>query len=466
MSKFFEDVGNVVSAPFKSVYGLVTNNPKYNSLEDQYNQSFGDSNPVADVFQNEGLNKAARIFSAPSWDALGKPGEAFANFIDTQNSILPADWRPYAQPVESALLNFVPGVGPLLSAGYNTAYQGGKQQELNKGFDWGELGKNAAINFGTAAATLGANKLLSNADRASSLKAFQATPDSATGSFNAGNNLNTILGNVGTSSATPGLAANTAGNLAADSASALSSIGAAIPETASAGSSALSAFNTPFNSSNQSLVPRAQAAQSSGIGDAFYKNAVHDFPGVANRTLAATLAPEGSQPISGTALDSFGASPDAAATQPSYQFGDILNAFGGSEGTNPNSSGVRIDSNALDQIGQRLSANNYLQTNQARDTALPAGQYKPVENTPYSNRLTEINKGTDQAFSDLLNEVGNYNKYYSVIDNNPGVTTDQLDAYLNDPTSGLIGNFSVPQEQTNFFQGLRPLTSQNTPLLH
>lgn len=469
MSHFFEDVGNVVSAPFKGTYGLLTNNPKYNSIGDIYNQTVGDSNSLADVFQNEGLNKASKIFSLPSWDELGKPGQAFSTFIDRQNSVLPADWRQYAQPVESALLNFVPGAGPLLSAGFNTAYQGGKQQEQNKGFDWGDFGKNAAVNFGTAAIQTGANSLLNNAKAASSLKAFEGTPSSVASAGNSAINSN-VLGAfnpasvAGASAATPGFAATSAANLASNSANALGSIGANIPQAVSAGSSALNAFNTPFNSSTQSdsLLPKAQQVQASGLGDKVYNNAIQPVANVAKEDIVSSLAPTANRPIS-SSLDGFGST---GGGNSSLQYGDLLNAFGGDEINKPNPNGNRIDSTALDQIGQRLGANVYLQQNQARDAALPAGQYQAAQNTPYANRLSEIGKGADQEFSDLLDQVGNANKYYSIIDSNPGITTDQLDQYLNDPSSGLIGNFSVPQEQSSFFQGLRPLNPTNSSLLH
>lgn len=480
MSHFFEDVGNVITAPFRAIGGFVSGNPKYNSIGDLYDKTIGPENPIADTFNNEGLNKAARLFSAPSWDALGKPGEAFANFIDTQNSILPADWRPYAQPVESALLNFIPGVGPLVSAAYNTAYQGGVQQRDNKGFDWGELGKNAAINFGTAAATMGANSLVSNANNAAN-----ASKDAATlANFNAATNQAS-----GTSSALSSTAANAARNtqgaLAAFSPSAVTPAMTLI----NGGVGAATGASTPTFSNANTV-----ASSGSNIGDFAYKSAVNSAPKLVNEALTSTLAPQGTQPISGV-MNGFSATPSLQTGAPTQQWGALLNAFGGDEGNTPNPNGPRYDETAINNAVVRLGANNYLQQSQARDTALPAGQYTPEQNTPYANRLDEINKGTDQSYQDLRSQIDNANNYYGFLDTNPGLTTEQLDTYINnpdsigqinnankyysilsnnegltadelntylaDPSTGVLGKFSVPSESAGDFAGLTTPTMPN-----
>lgn len=373
--------------------------------------------------------KGKEVLRLPTYDEWGKPGQMFADRIDARNSILPADWRPYAQPIESALLNFIPGVGPMVSAAFNTAYQGGKQQQLNKGFDWGKFGQQAATNFGTAGLTMGANSILNNANQARQ-------------SANTLANFNTNL---------PGVSGNTS--------SALNSTVNAAKASTQGAANALSRFP----GSSFSVTPAAFNVQTSGLGDKLYDTSVNATKDLGTSVLSDTLAPKEVTPISG-AMDQF--SVDGTQTPGyGYQFGDILNAFGGKEITNPNASGPRIDSTALDTIMQRLSANNYLQQMGVRDTSLPAGQWTPDLNTPYNKQLKNINEGTNQAYNDLQNEVGNYNKYYSVMDANPGLTNEQLNNYIKNPDTGLMGNFRVPSDQFDFFRTLKPLTPLNTSLL-
>lgn len=501
MSKFFEDVGEIFSYPVKTVYNLVTNNPKGNSLSDIYNNTVTSGNPfqqfVSDIPGVNLLKKAtgadlAAPFSGPSWQDWGKPGQAFSSLVDQGNKALPSVFQPFAQPAEALALSLF---NPYAGAAFQTAYQGGKQQEANKGFDWGELGKNAAINFGTAGVADFANKAISGANAARAASgpfSVSGAGKAATGS------LDSILGDVGTSAATPGFAANTATALAANSGNAFNAIGA-IP----AATSALSGFNPGLVGHSQSLVSNANALQGSGTGsaaydplaykntvaDSLYNTAVKSTTPLANNALTATLAPQGSSPVSGT-FDGFSseASPVNAGVGSGTQWGDILNAFGGDEINNPNPNGPRIDATAFNSMVDRLGANNFLQQNQARDVALPAGQYQPELNTPYANRLSEINKGSTQSYSDLVDQVNNANRYYGLIDTTPGLTPETLDAYLNDPTaiskvnnanqyysminsnpgltadqidayianpsSGLIGNFTVNPDQASQFAGL------------
>lgn len=443
MSHFFEDVGDVITAPFRTVYDVVTGNPKYNSLGDIYNQTLGPSNPLADVAQNEGANKLAGLVSAPSWGDLGKPAQAFSGQIDKFSGLLPPDWRPYAEPVEAAALSLF---NPFAGAAFNTAYQAGQNQAQPGAFDWGELGKDAAINFGSAGIAQGAKSLLTadNVANAAAQTGIHA-PD--------------VLQNLGPdTSSLAGFSATTPAALAANSTTALSNINA-LPALASA----VDGFNPNLVGSSQSVLPQAQTLQSSGLGDKIYQGAINTGKTLGTQALAATLAPSGNQPISGAgALDGFAPVDLNAPAEGNY--GDILNAFGGSEINTANPNGPRIDDNAFNSDVNRLAANAYLQANNARDVALPAGQYQPSQNTPYANRLNEINKGATQSYADLLDEVNNANSYYSIIDSNPGLTTDQLDTYLNDPSTGVLGNFQVTPDLAPLFQGIRPLNPQNTSL--
>ncbi len=469
MSKFFQDVGDVISLPAKTAYNAVTGNPKGNSIGDIWNNTVGPGNPYQELASDapgaQLYNKAtggnvSAPLSLPTWDSLGKPGQAFAEHVDQSNKALPEVFQPYAQPAEALVLS---SFNPFAGAAFQTAYQGGKQQELNKGYDWGELGKDAASNFGTAAISAGANKLISNANTANAAKDFAASPDSVNSGLRAADNANMFAAfhpaeTLGTTAATPGLAATTSSALATDSANALGSIGA---QAASSGG-ALAPFDQPFNSSSQSLIPQANAVQSSGLGDVAYKAAIGAGKNLTNEALTSTLAPEGVQPIGG-AFDAFSS---INGEQPQSQWGDILNAFGGSELNTANPNGPRVNDLAFNDMVNRLSANNYLQQTQARDTALPAGQYEAPLNTPYSNRLNEINSGTTQSYKDLIDQVNNANRYYGVIDSNPGLTPEQLDAFLQDKSSGLIGDFQVPQDQLNYFDNIRPLGPTNNSLLH
>jgi len=394
-----------------------------------------DSNPfiagtklVSDTIGNFSP-KGKEIFRMPTYDELGKPGQAFADRIDAKNSILPASWRPYAQPLESLALSVF---NPFAGAAFNTAYQGGKQQQENKGFDWGRLGKDAAINFGTAGLQAGANQLISNANNAAS-----AAKNAATLS-----NFNTGLG-----------ATNSVTNAGVNAANA-------------ARQGALSAFNNPGAIANTSFsaIPSAVAVNSSGAGDVAYKAAVNTGKEVGSQAIAATLAPPQQQPIAGV-MNNF-QPVDKGSTRPTLQWGDLLNAFGGSGLDKPNPNGYRIGDSDINDMTIRLGANNYLQQQQAKDKALPAGQFQAWQNTPYANRLNEIQAGSDQSIQDLLKEADNYNNYYRVIDANQGLTNDQLDAYIKDPTTGVLGDFQVPQDQWDYFRNLRPLGPQTTSLIH
>lgn len=573
MSKVFQDVGEVVSLPFKNAYNVVTGNPKGNSIGDIWNNTIGPGNPLEQLaydMPGQSLarkatgNDASKMFTAPNWDTMGRPGEAFAERVDNMNKIFPSVLQPYAQPLEAFALNFVPGAGPLLSAGYNTAYQAGKQQQQNKGVDWGEIGKNAAINFGTAGLTMGANKLISMAKTSSEATAAAraaAGPSnfSPTASLKGGADAvgsaaldpfsqlartapTDAFSQFGTSAATPGFAGNTASNLYSNSVNAFNSYpkysmstgfeanmadqvgsgkgvfnefspmgdsnsyigsevyGKGLSDVKNAVSSeeALNAIGmhaspldarqgpqtvgnslrsvgapdqTPRLGSSMSNLPAASAVQSSGIGNAAYNTTANTGNTLLNATirtgeslgknaLASTLAPN-TQPIAG-ALDNFGNPIDG---QYSTQWGDVLNAFGGSEINTPNPEGYRINNDAMNKMIDRLGANTYLQQSQARDQAIPAGQFQSEQNTPYANRLSSINKGADQSYKDLAEQVNNANRYYSVIDSNPGLNPEDLDKFLADPSTGVLGQFRVPTDQLDYFKGIRTLGPQNMSLL-
>lgn len=451
MSKFFEDIGDVLSYPVKETYDIVTGSPKANSLGDIWNNTAGPGNPFQELESDapgaqlyKGLTGGdlSAIFQAPSWQDLGKPGQAFAGQIDQDNKILPTSFQPYAEPLEAFALDVF---NPFAGAALQTAYQGGEEQANQKGFDWGELGKNAAINFGTAGITSGVNSALTGANQANALSAFQSSPNSLESAFNGSNNIDSLT------NAAANFAPNeTANALASTSANALNSVGG-IPYM----QAATDGFNPNMIGASQSIIPSAQGLQSSGSGiqDSAYKAALQGAKSLAPNALNATLNPPGAEAVSG-AFDGF-SSPSLTATAPQSSWGDVLNAFGGDAVNTPNPNGPRIDAASFDQSVGRLAANDLLQQNQARDLSLPAGQYQADQNTPYQNQLNSISGGATQAYTDLLNETNNANAYYGIIDSNPGLTSDQLNTYLTDPNAiGEINNADAYQNILNNNAGL------------
>lgn len=462
MSKFFRDVGEVVAEPFKTAYNVVTNNPKGNSIGDVWNNSFGDGNPIQNfihdmpdvsILRKANLGDWSKLAQAPSWDTMQTPLAAFSERVDTVNKVLPEVVQPYAVPVETAALGLV---NPFLGASFNTAYNAGNNQAQPGEFDWGKFGKDAAVNFGTAALASGANKLISNANKATAAKTYNPGPAnfSEAATLKGGADIPNALdnfGQLGQSSATQGFA-NTASSTSS------------IPSLASSGvTSSLSSFQPSYNTSSTSTIPQASALQSSGnLGDKLYQAGVRTTQGVGSSALASTLAPVGAEPISGS-TDNLSSS-DASLYTP--QYGDVLNAFGGEELNTPNANGYRIDDAAFQRMTDRLGANSYLQQSQARDSFIPAGQVEQEPNTPYSNRIKQINSGTQQSYKDLLDQKNNANKYYSLIDSNPGLTPEELDAFLRDKSSGTLGQFRVAPEQMGYFDNIRSLSPQNTSLVN
>lgn len=376
---------------------------------------------------------AKTYFEPPTWDQLQKPAQAFSQQIDAKNSILPSVLRPYAQPLEEAALS---AFNPLIGAAYQTAYQAGQNQAQPGAFDWGRLGKDAAINFGTAGLQIGAKDLISSANAANTAKAATAnfSPGSLEGAYNP---------------AIPGTTAGFSGYASAPNA--LASFNPTSDALNLASSGASSAANFPVTSASQAPA-----------GQGLYKAGVQAGQGLGSNALGSTLAPQGAQPISGT-MDNFQTT-SGQSSQPTLQWGDLLNAFGGP--TSPNPGGPRYDENAVNGIVQRLGANTYLQQNQARDNYLPTGQFQASQNSPYGNRISQINHGADQSYKDLIDQVNNANSYYGVIDANPGLTSDDLNKYLQDPSTGVLGNFNVPQASVPYLQNIRPLSPLNNSLLH
>lgn len=397
-------------------------------------QGFGD---VAGTIT--GSQKVEDIFSPPTWEELGKPGEAFYNEFNEGAGVLPPSWRQYAAPAVSTALNFVPGVGPLLSAGFTTAYNAGGMQANQKGMDWGKVGKDAAINFGTAAAQMGASKLTSNVNaNAQNAADFRTSPSGMRAGFDASQ---PALGWKEAATANAGGLPKTASTMSAFSA-APASFG--MPSGAEATAPSLSSAASTDSLSKLQFSPT----------DRVYKAAVGAGSNVAGDALASTLAPQGATPLSGF----YGAEGEGTDVN-GYNFGDELSAFGDAGVLNtPNPTGPRIGSSEVDAMVSRRGANAYLQQMGARDQALPAGQTLPEPNTPYANRLTEINQGADKSMEDLSNEIRNYNAYWGIRDANPQITDEMMNGFMADPTT-------VPQNMQPYFQGIQPMSMFNTSMI-
>lgn len=457
-----------------------------------YDYTVGPNNPVSSGLDAMGFHKAAGLVAAPSWDELARPAQAFANDFDQKAGILPPSWRQYAEPVVAAALNFIPGVGPLISAGFSTAYNAGNMQRNQKGMDWGKVGVDAAKNFGTAAIQMGASKLLSNAQTSqmNNLRSAQAgaaaTPAGVGAPTGAGTMASARAASMPLGGSPVNVPISQSGSMmgqgfltsqaANDAAVGLQGAGA-LRNSISQGS-ALEGFNNPMTntslpSPNVSSIPKvagsSASAMTSSQGQSYSPS---DTPQLStldkayNKTLsgltpqeqakgqlmgvAQTLA-SGQQNAPLEGFDTSGGLTGGDTTQ-GYQFGDQLNAF-----RDPTATG-KISPQELNDMTMKIGYNNYQQQQGARDTYLPAGQTEPNPNTPYSGQLNQINQGTEKSYEDLLKEVDNYNAINSIMEANPSYTLGDVNNAILNPTQ------ADPAFQP-WLQGLQPYIPQNTSLL-
>jgi hypothetical protein len=467
--------------------------PVGKAIEDAAQQSWDNMSPQALVgngLDSMGFKKAGALVKGPSWEDLGKPGQAFAEDFDRHAGVLPPSWRQYAAPVTSALLNFIPGVGPLVSAGFTTAYNAGKMQQNQKGMEWGKVGVDALKNFGTAAvgtAMQGANAAAKTAQAGNaSTRAGLAASNIAQPTFamSSAPNAMSAFGGAAPLASTAAKSANTAAQamkfLDQGYSSALAANAAKGTNNAVAGPEALDAEafrasdqgmgagysaqtgDTSLPATNTYKVSSAQPQalpMSTNVANKAYNSVTDSLSttGQAKSQLAGvaqTLAAPGAKPA--TSMDSFDST--GSGTYDGYQFGDMLGAYGGVYAPNPE--GRRIGGTQLDEMTQRVGVNNYLQTQNARDTFLPTGQTEVQPNTPYTNQMTNIDTSTNKSYQDLLREVDNYNAYYGIIDANPGMTEDIANTFINNP------DLQVPNQQgQNLWQGIQPMSMFNTSMI-
>jgi hypothetical protein len=389
-------------------------------------------------------------------------------------------------------------------------------QATQKGMDWGEVGKNAAINFGTAGLQMGAANAAkaaqaAQAARASTMTGMAANAGQGLKFSQAANGLNAF--NVGGQALAPGLntgksavaafdlarsagAASNAMNAAQraqeaadafDSAKFASSdqgMRAGFDATQAADAASIPQSQSALSSFKEASLPTVQASTpapamsvgassakastlplSTRIADSAYNAATKTGPTgtspiseFGNQALTATLAPQGAQPLSGSFE---GAGVGGAG---GYQSGgDVLGAFGDPQMFTPNASGKRIDAAALERMTQSLGNNAYLQQRDVQDKFIPTGQTEPLPNTPYNTNFNQVNQNQDRAYQDLLSQVDNWNWYHGIKDANPDFTDETMQQYIEQPD--LRPMAQVGGNPMDIFNGLKMPNLYNTSFI-
>lgn len=366
-------------------------------------------------FSSQPVTKAVtapfKIYEPSFWE---KPAEGFAEMVDDTAGILPKAVRPYAAPVIGAGLSIF---NPFLGAGFNTAYNAGKQQQAGGDFDWSDFGKDAVINFGTA----GVADWAKNAGATRTAKSLVANKAQYAPQFS-----EAVSGAVG--SGTGGAASGAGGVLEA-----FKNVSAGVPSISS------------------NYKPVAQLQSSEGAWDKFKTGAQvtaeKSAPQLANQALTATLSPEGTKPIGG--MDMASGLADSGVDTPAY--GDALRAFGSADMLTPDANGqYTVDPDAAARGFDAISANNWMQKSARRDQFLPAGQTSAAENTPYNTQLGNIEASTEQYQKDFTEQLNQAAMTKELMRLNPSLTSDKIMEYKADPSK-------LPETMRPFFQQLNPI---------
>lgn len=419
-----------------SIHGVISGHPSRQlwSLRNAF-QSFTDAitfAPRVVAGAATGAVAGATGGSAKSgWDeGFKKPQETTSEWFDKASPYV----NQYAPMVAGGALTLM-GM-PYLGAGLMTAMQGYQGYDQTGKVDWNQLGKNAAINYGTAGIADWAKS--AGAAAKTSQQGVQAGKNIvASGSAPLTSNAITLGGT------TPGIA-QTASNLGVGSGTLLNGV----PSTMAAFGSAAGAEGAKQMSSVDAARQKTLSQQApTSIPDQAYNASVAAAPQLGNTALTATLAPKQSTPLSG-----FDATTSLTGDGDVYDPSGLenFNAFGG----DAVGSSDPITQEQYDEMFRNLSKNAGLQINATRDIMLPAGQDLPDPNTPYSDQLMDIGKSYTQSALDLDNYVGSeninrinaknektytdYNKQLqdSLMQNNPGrVTPDVFSGWLKDRTT-------------------------------
>ena len=307
----------------------------------------------------------------------------------------------YGPQVVGAALNFVPGVGPLLSAGWNTAMAGIQSYQNDGKINWGDVGKTAAISGAGAALSMGADKLASGAKAAQ--QGAQAGKNLvASGAAPATSNLLSVGGQ-----ALP----QTASSIGQGAGSLVSGVPSTMSAFNAAGASASAAEASKFSSSVDASRDAMSKQAPTTTMDKVYNKAVgsqtspaavtSQLTSIGQQALANTLAPQGTSALSG--FDSSQGMLTGTAAQPTGQ--DIFNAFGGLD-YSPTAQFTQAD---LDKMRGDLMQNTGQQLSGVNDTFTPPSQYMATENTPKMKQTVDVMKGFDQGNIDLTNYVNEEN---------------------------------------------------------
>jgi hypothetical protein len=227
------------------------------------------------------------------------------------------------------------------------------------------------------------------------------------------------------------------------------------------------------NYAQTSAVPQA-LPMSTQIADSVYNSAVGSMTpeaqakgqliGLAQGALTSTLAPEGTQPISG-AMDNFGAAEDAgAANIPGYVPGSAFDAF--------YQGGGNYDQASYDQGLQNLGNNAFLQKQSTQDMFLPTGQTEVDPNTPYSKQMTDITASAGQGVQDYTNtfnqkaqaqkdEAQTYYDYNVFRNQNPTIDDTQMKELISNPA--LLPQGTAP-EVASLMSRFQTYNNPNMPL--
>ena len=325
--------------------------------------------------------KVQNFVTPPTWEEMGKPGEAFYNDFNEEAGILPPSWRQYAPQVAGTVLSIV---NPFVGAAFNTAYNAGQMQANQKGMDWGKVGTNAAQNFGTAAIQYGVselgNSMKAGNQATANSKAFASSPQGMHAGFEATQ------------------AAPSVGNIGGQSVKLASSPMESFNPASFA--SATTKSPTPFaqTSSTNSLdafKPQTNAAPTQNV----YNSAVNAGENITSNLgqTALTSALGGGAGISGATSEAPMAS-EGGLAQPANNDGLALDRW-------VSGNGVYDEQGYINGL-QAINTNRMTQLSGTRDMSRENGRWDLNEgnDTPYGQQAGQIEQGAQKEAQDFADQ--------------------------------------------------------------
>lgn len=347
-----------------------TNNPfkwwvnaSEGNLHDAFNTSIDGLNKVGIIPDK----KAYHLKEAnPMWDyqEMQRPAGSIVNKYNNGAQVLGVA-PEHAQMLGTTVASIV---NPFLGAAVGTLFNAGNQQlQPDAKFNWGDWGKSAAINFGTAAASSALSKWAGNAN--------------TSGSVNAGKGASTGANSAGyTGSAA--LAPGTAGAAAAPTIAPLAS------GTGAAGSASSSAF-----------MPALTTNMTSGAMKAFNSGVEKSGTALANQGLEASLAPEKS-----TAIEE--------STMPSSLQGGALGLFGGEELLRTPEAGRSTIKDEDYNLGlARIQNQDAMQRKALMDKFQSWGRSDYANTPEYQRQFGSITGNTSKTVDEYRNQSNLFNNY-------------------------------------------------------